>query len=244
MADSLPLADAAVSTRLGKGHERNDDAFLVMDGRVDAVRKMRRGVLYAVADGVSSVPDGYWASHVTCDRLASFFEPEIEPRLEGFLQLINEIDWEIRGRGQGKAASTLSALWLSEGMAHVMHVGDSEVFWIRHGQLHRITDQDRGGRRLRHYMGMGPSVNEVIRVWQEPFFEGDIFILTTDGVMAVVEAAEILELSWQHRGSARNCAQDIIRLADERQGRDDSTVIVVDVIGSEDDGNLFSPATN
>src|SRR5436190_16356201 len=132
--DSLPFAVAGASTRIGKAHRENQDCYQVLDGRTSPqVRDLRRGLLYAVADGVSTLEQGRWAAEITCARLAQFFEEGHAARLDTLVQLVGEIDWELRGQGKGKAACTLGALWLHQGEAHVLHVGDSPVYRLRDG---------------------------------------------------------------------------------------------------------------
>lgn len=208
---------------------------------MDAVRAGRRGALYVVCDGVSSTPEGNWAARTACERLATFFEPDLDPRLENLLQLISEIDWELRGKGQGRAACTLAVLWLAGGTATVLQVGDSQVLRVRHGDVASVTDTRRGAKLLRNYLGMGPHVSEVIRIWQEHLFEGDLFFLVTDGVLEVVNPDEMVDLFWRVRGDTRACAEGIITRAAERKAQDDSTVVVVDVLSLEDDRMVESP---
>ena len=229
------MLDAAAATRRGRAHQHNDDSFLLADTRLPQVTPLRRGVLYAVCDGVSAVRDGGWAARTSCERLQNFFDRDVDPTLDGLLQLINEIDWELRGRGQGRAACTLSALWLASGMASVIHVGDSEIFWVRHGELHRVTTHRREGRRLRTYMGMGPQLNKVVQVWQEPFFTGDAFMLATDGVLDILGPEDLLDIWWTTQGAPGPCCDDIIGRVEKRRGIDDATAVVVEVLAMETD---------
>ena len=68
-----------------------------------------RGCVFAVADGVSTVEDGHWASRLTISRLSQFFDSHLDPTPTAMVSLISEIDWEIRGERQGKAACTVGA---------------------------------------------------------------------------------------------------------------------------------------
>lgn len=227
------MVDVAASTLQGRTHKRNEDAWLVLGPEAEGVRDLRRGALFAVCDGVSAVPDGNWAAQTTCSRLEAFFDQDLDPSLDALLQLINEIDWELRGRGQGRAACTLSALWLVEGMANVIQVGDSDIFWLRHGQLNRVTTGDSEGRQLRSFMGMGPQLNEVVQTWREPFFPGDLFLLATDGLLDTVNAREILDTWWGARARVQPFTGSLIDRVKQRRGADDATVVAVDVLSVE-----------
>ncbi len=233
--DTLPLVAVGSASLRGRTHKDNEDSVCVLDARVAEVVQLRRGTLFAVCDGVSSVPEGGWAAKLTCERLISFFDRDVPPSQEGLLQLINEIDWELRGRGEGKAASTLSALWLADRTAHLVHVGDSEVFRVRHGHIESITERQGRGRRLGAYMGMGPQLNEVAQLWRGPLFVGDLFILATDGVTEIVSQAELQAAWWASCGDPQRCVEAVVRTVEERRGADDASLVVVDVLSLESD---------
>ncbi len=233
--DTLPLVAVGSASLRGRTHRNNDDSVCVLDARVEEVVQLRRGTLFAVCDGVSSVPEGGWAAELTCERLISFFDRDVPPSEERLLQLINEIDWELRGRGEGRAASTLSALWLADRTAHLVHVGDSQVFRVRHGAISCISERQGKGRRLGAYMGMGPQLNEVAQLWRGPLFVGDLFILTTDGVSELVTPDELLGCWWSSGGEPQGCAEAVVALVRERHGADDASLVVVDVLSLESD---------
>jgi serine/threonine protein phosphatase PrpC len=207
----------------------------VLDARVSEVVQLRRGILFAVCDGVSTVPDGGWAAKLTCERLTSFFDADVTPSREGLLQLVNEIDWELRGRGQGRAACTLSALWLADRGAHMINVGDSQVLRVRHGLVEPLALGRRRGMGLGVFMGMGPSLNEALQSWRDALFVGDLFFLATDGVTSLVDPQEMLDSWWKSGGEPQACAEAVVDLVAQRKGADDATVVVVDVLSLESD---------
>ena len=233
--DTLPLVAVGSASLRGSQHRNNDDSVCVLDARVAEVVQLRRGTLFAVCDGVSSVPDGGWAAKLTCERLVSFFDRDVPPSEEGLLALINEIDWELRGRGERRAASTLSALWLADRTAHLVHVGDSEVFRVRHGTLEAITTRQGRGRALGAFMGMGPQLNEVAQMWRGPLFVGDLFFLTTDGITEVIQPAELLDHWWASGGKPQACVEGVLSVVEQRHGADDASLVVVDVLSLESD---------
>ncbi len=235
LVDTLPLVSVGSATLRGRSHRNNDDSVAVLDDRVAEVVQLRRGTLFAVCDGVSTVPAGGWAAQVTCERLISFFDTDVQPSQDGLLQLINEIDWELRGKGVGKAACTLSALWLADRAAHLVHVGDSEVFRVRHGEIEPITKLHTKGRRLGAYMGMGPRLNKATQLWSGPLFVGDLFFLTTDGVTGLLSPDELLAEWWASGCRPQVAAEAVIDLVKERHGADDATIVVVDVLSMESD---------
>lgn len=232
---TLPMSVGAAATRMGTGHAQNDDRHRILDVSHLGISALRKGSLYAVCDGVSSVPRGRYAADLTSARIEGFFEGP--PRAESLVQIVSETDWELRAHGRGQAACTLSLLWLGYGTATVVHVGDSQVYRVRHGVAERITRSHRGGRALGAYVGMGPDVADVLQVWQEPLFVGDLFLLVTDGVTEVLAVDELLDTWWAFGGSPHRAASAIIGEVDRRHGKDDATALVVDVLAIESDAD-------
>ncbi len=232
---TLPLSVGAAATRTGLNHAENEDRHRILDASHLGVAALQKGSIYAVCDGVSTVPLGRYAAEVTCARIDGFFEHIDAPRVETLVQMVSETDWELRAHGRGQAACTLSMLWLAYGTATVLHVGDSQVYRVRHGAAERITKTHRGGRALGAYVGMGPNVADVLQVWQEPLFVGDLFLLVTDGVTEVVAVDELLDTWWAFGGSPQRAAGAIIAEVNERGGKDDATALVVDLLALESD---------
>lgn len=232
---TLPFATGAAATRTGPRHAENEDQHRILDVNHLAVAALRKGALFAVADGVSTSRQGRHAAELMCSRIDTFFDRFQAPRVESLTQLVNEVDWELRGLGHGQAACTVSMLWLAYGMANVVHVGDSQLYRVRHGDCRRLTESHRGGRSLGAYVGMGPQIADVMQVWQEPLFVGDLFLLVTDGVTEVIEPAELLDLWWTGAGSPQRAVSSIIAEVNRRGGQDDATAVVVDVLAVESD---------
>lgn len=230
LSEPQPLASSALASRQGRTHQHNQDRAAIWDNRVSKVARQRRGLLYVLCDGVSGVRDGAWAAEWTCERMSAFFETDISPNIDGIMSLVHEIDWELRGRGQGLAACTLAALWLHERRATVVQVGDSDVLFVRDDQPRRIEGRKGGGRRLEAWMGMGPSIDEAAHVWTQDLLIGDLFFLLTDGVTSLLEPKTILDCWWSSRGSPIAAAESIVSLAESKRAPDDATVIVVDIL--------------
>lgn len=230
-AGTLPLTSAAAATRKSPRHARNEDRYRILDGGHPYVAAARRGALFVICDGVSTVPRGREAAELTVSRIDSFFQRR--PHVDSLRELVIEIDWELRAGGKGSAACTLSLLWLANGRATVVHIGDSQVYRVRHGEAMRITQAHRGGRGLGAYMGMGPEIGKVMQVWSDELFAGDLFLMVTDGVIEVVPVEELRETWWALGSSPALAAQAIINEVDNRHGTDDATALVVDVLDVE-----------
>ncbi len=234
-APTLPCATGSAASRTGPRHAENEDQYRILDANHLAVAAVRKGALFAVCDGVSTSRRGKYAAELMCSRIDTFFDRFAAPRVESLTQLVNEVDWELRGMGTGQAACTVSMLWLAYGRATVVHVGDSQLYRIRHGECTRITETHRGGRGLGAYVGMGAEIAEVMQVWQEPLFVGDLYLIVSDGVTEVIKPDELLDAWWSEGGSTQRAAHSIIAEVNRRGGQDDATALVVDVLAVETD---------
>lgn len=212
----------AAATRVGAANPTNQDAWVIA---VDPDAPPRRGALYAVADGVRTVEAGRWAAELTCERVGQLFRGGRGERLEDLLEVLDEIDWELRGRGEGKAACTLAMVWIVGGVARVVAVGDSPVFRIRKGHVVRLTEARRG-RGLKAWMGMGARLSDGLRIIEQPCESGDAYLVVTDGVDGVLRAAELGEW-WKLTGQdPARTAQGLVGEVGRRKGTDDATVVV------------------
>lgn len=235
MADSLPYTRSAAATRKGTTHPINEDAYRVLDAASAAVKRARRGVLFAVADGVSSTNQGQYAAQTTSTRLEHFFEDAHPPETQALRNLLLEIDTELSGGGRGRAACTLSALWLFAGRATVLHVGNSEVLRMREGDLQSVTPEaGQGSRRLlRNFVGMG-RLDQVLHTGEDEFQPGDIYFLFTDGVREAMPTNGAIASAWVRAGQdPERFVARVVGEAEAQSVEDDATVVVVQVVGLE-----------
>ena len=219
---------AGGASQPGLRKAQNQDAFFWPEP--EQVRP-ERGHLFVISDGVSTVRLGQWSAQLTCKRLEQLYLSSQPLSAEVLSQLISEIDWELRGEGQGNAACTLSVLWLHGEMATALHVGDSAIYRMRHNDISRITQIHGGqGRGLQVYMGMGPNVSELVQVAHEPLRAGDTFFLVTDGVSDYLRPIELARAWARSGGDPGTCARRILSGVSSREGRDDATVVVAQFI--------------
>jgi protein phosphatase len=144
---------------------------------------------------------------------------------------------ELRGMG-----TTLTAMLVHAGRAHVVHAGDSRCYMFRDGQLRQLTDdhswiaeQLRSGSiteaeakssKFRHVItksiGFERDIDADIK--SVPISAGDCFVLCSDGMSNYVEHGElerIVAMTWY-----RQLPQTLIDLANSRGGDDNITVVV------------------
>jgi serine/threonine protein phosphatase PrpC len=153
---------------------------------------------------------------------------------------IFEASWakpELRGMG-----TTLTAMLVHGGRAHVVHAGDSRCYVFRDGQLRQLTEdhswiaeQLRAGSiseaearssKFRHVITKSIGFERDIEADTRtvPVSAGDCFLLCSDGMTNYVEHGElerIVAMTWYRRLPAT-----LVELANSRGGDDNITVVV------------------
>ncbi len=153
---------------------------------------------------------------------------------------IFEASWnkpELRGMG-----TTLTALLVHAGRAHVCHAGDSRCYMFRDGHLKQLTDdhswiaeQLRSGQiseaeakssKFRHVITKSIGFERDIEADMKsvPVSPGDCFLLCSDGMSNYIEHGElerIVAMTWYRR-----LPETLIELANNRGGDDNITVVV------------------
>jgi protein phosphatase len=148
---------------------------------------------------------------------------------------------ELAGMG-----STVTAMLVYEDKAWFGHVGDSRGYLVRNGAITQVTEdhslvqeQVAAGLITAEQAKVSVMRNIITRsigyerdvkvdVGAVPLQRGDQFILCSDGLTGHVEDHEILQVVRDEE--RRRVPQRLIRMANERGGEDNSTVILTTVI--------------
>jgi len=150
---------------------------------------------------------------------------------------------ELRGMG-----TTLTAMLVHAGKAHLVHAGDSRCYRFRDGQLEQLTEdhswineQVKSGTmseaeakasKFRHVItkSIGFERDTDADLKSVPVSPGDCFLLCSDGMSNYIEHGElerIIAMTWY-----RKLPQTLIQLANDRGG-DDNITVVVGLIANE-----------
>jgi len=131
------------------------------------------------------------------------------------------------------------------------NVGDSRTYLLRHGRLRRVTidhsyvqelvstghitdDEARTHPRrniITRALGIEPDVK--VDWWTLPLVRGDRFLLCSDGLVDEVADAAIVATLLEHE-DPQDATDSLITQANEAGGRDNVTVIVLDVLDGDD----------
>lgn len=139
----------------------------------------------------------------------------------------------------------------------VVNVGDSRAYLYRDGELVQLTEDHslvgelvRDGRLTREEADVHPQRNIVTRVlgpyesipvdvWPVDALRGDRIVLCSDGLSGEVSENQISAV-LRRLEDPGEAATELVRLANEAGGRDNITVVVVDVV---DDGGVAEAAS-
>jgi serine/threonine protein phosphatase PrpC len=239
---------ATAQTHPGMVLKNNEDAYLVDD---------ELG-FYAVADGVGGAADGEVASRMAVDVTRAYFAqhaadierlrtaPPALARAEGATLVGNAVQEACRAIHQVAKSgmrTTLTCMLRVRSFAIVGHVGDSRLYLIRKGDVHRLTDdhtiaawQLRAGMVTAAEAAQSPYRGTLTRslgshesVQVDTLFvevaDGDLLLLCSDGLSRYVADDEL-----RTRLQASNAAtipSELIALANARGGKDNVTVVAL-----------------
>ena len=143
--------------------------------------------------------------------------------------------------------TTVASLLLGENNIAIAHAGDSRIYLIRENSIKQLTEDHswvvvqlkRGiitaeearksemkniiTRALGAEKLLSPSINELIP------FDNDLFLICSDGLTDLISDEEILEIIIKSRHDLNHAVQKLIDKANEKGGKDNITVILVNI---------------
>jgi protein phosphatase len=147
---------------------------------------------------------------------------------------------------KGMGTTCVAAL-LTDGRCIIGHVGDSRCYRIRDSKIELLTEDhsllndykklpnvtSEDVKNFPHKnvitraLGMKPTVQVDIKT--EQIENGDIYLLCCDGLSGEVDDQEILKTVVEAQGDLQKTCDELIRKANEHGGRDNITVVLVEV---------------
>ncbi|MEO6569919.1 MAG: Stp1/IreP family PP2C-type Ser/Thr phosphatase, partial [Ilumatobacteraceae bacterium] len=218
--------------------------------------------LFVVADGMGGHLAGEVASEMAVERLDQRLPADRESTLDDLVAAITEANVEIyngsvENADQAGMGTTITAIAVvadpHDGEVFgVANVGDSRTYVMRHGRLRQVTvdhsyvqelvaegaisrDEARTHPRrniVTRALGIEPSVR--IDSWTMPIIRGDRFVLCSDGLVDEITDDAITEVLHAHPDDPGAAAQALLDAAYAAGGRDNITVVVVDVLEGDD----------
>ncbi len=235
----------AALTDVGRARERNEDSYIAGE------------YVFAVADGLGGHNAGDVASRLAVEPLAALdrtVEGTPTDRVADALSTaVDAANRAVYQRAQGDAkvrgmGTTLTAVAISNGAAHLAHVGDSRCYLFRGGEMTQLSNDHTLVARmvaegkltpeqaethpqrsiLTRALGAEPEVD--VDTLEIQLQMGDRLVLCSDGLSSVIGEDQILATVQDSKDLKETCRR-LIEAANQRGGPDNITVVVVEVTG-------------
>ncbi|HEX2196009.1 MAG TPA: Stp1/IreP family PP2C-type Ser/Thr phosphatase [Actinomycetota bacterium] len=228
-----------VQTDVGRVRQGNEDSYLLEEP------------VYAVADGMGGHIAGDVASATAVSVISEGLDseqPQDGGELAELVSRANEAIWNkarsdpaLRGMG-----TTCTLLMIDGGVAHIAHVGDSRAYLLRDGSFRQLTEDHtlvermvREGRlsaeeaanhpqRSIITRALGVDAHVQVDVLEERLNEGDVILLTSDGLTSMVDPSEIATV-LDREDDPQAAADRLVAMANDAGGEDNVTVLVLHV---------------
>ena len=141
MGKSNGELDYQIGNLQGVGaRERQEDSFCIVNA-FDAEKRKKRGLFFAVCDGMGGMKDGKEASEMAVGSLRNAFESmDREGDLSSELrEAVFRASAEVEAILGGQGGSTVVAGIIYRDRLYFVSVGDSCFYLIRDGQLYRLN---------------------------------------------------------------------------------------------------------
>ena len=233
-------------TDVGRSRSMNQDSVFAS---VDPVGPLSN--LYMVADGMGGHQSGDLASRYLGRNLGTYIrEPDGEPP-EVLLRAVQQVNGELYQLSTEKPeyagmGTTLVAATVKDGVLYVANVGDSRLYLVRRDGLKQVTrdhsfveemvSMGRMERGSQSYLekkniitrAVGIDRRVEVDLFEVELEEGDYILLCSDGLSNMVDNTDLFRLSFLP-GSLEKKAEAMVTLANERGGRDNISVVLVEI---------------
>ena len=210
--------------------------------RPEAVELSARGMVFAIADGVSGGGGRRAAETCVYSVLSDYYAaPAAWPAAQCLDRVIGALNgWLLaqnqRSDPQHSMLSTLTVLVLHGDEFHIAHVGDCRVYRVRGRALECLTTDHVWPRRdmrnvLRRAVGLDQHL--VVDCVSDQLLPDDRFVLLSDGVWEVLGETVLREVLVEGSASAPHAAELVERSIVKQRayyGHNDATAAVVHVM--------------
>jgi protein phosphatase len=230
------------STDVGMVRQQNEDSYLAEEN------------LYVVADGMGGHNAGEVASALAVTTLKAGARSGIDS-VERFRELVQQANTAIytaslddsTQSGMGTTLTALSIVAGEEPRVLVANVGDARTYLWRNNALTRlsvdhsyvqelvnegiITPEEARVHPRRNIVtrALGIDRSVVVDVFSHVVRTGDRIVLCSDGLVDEVSDADIAIVLGQH-SDPQDTSEALVMVANTAGGRDNTTVIVIDVL--------------
>lgn len=236
------------SSHIGRVRARNEDAYVV---------DPQAGVV-VVADGMGGHPGGDVASRIAADAVAEHLRAHRDDtpalRVATMVRSVRAGHEAVRDRAAGRPGlegmgTTVVALTVDpdHGSWVLGHVGDSRAYRLRDASFDRLTRDDTWVQERVESGLMTPEearghpyaqmLSQCLGLQREPVPNvqsgrtqaGDLYLLCTDGLTAMLSDEEIGAILLAHPRALEEAVEGLVSQANARGGYDNVTVALVEI---------------
>lgn len=248
----IPTIIVGAATDIGRVRSENQDTYGMFP---ETGETHPRGRLFVVADGMGGHRGGKNASELAVRTIGeTYFSMTNGSVGENLVEALETANDAIRHEAIKNPAltgmgTTCVALVMDGPRAHVAHIGDSRVYRISGGEIIQLTqdhtvvaemvrrgllskeDAMQHPERSVLYRALGTGTEPEIDLQPEiAMMADDRFVLGCDGLTNMVDDEEIHELVMTC--PPQEACDALVRLANERGGYDNITVVVVHLLAA------------
>ncbi|HSX21363.1 MAG TPA: Stp1/IreP family PP2C-type Ser/Thr phosphatase [Gaiellaceae bacterium] len=243
----MSVAAYAGATDTGRKRRRNEDAYVVAPP------------LFAVADGMGGAQAGEVASKLAATVLEDTDSGSLSGR-----ERVNALFQEANKRVYDRAAvdpsasgmgTTMTVALIEGSEVTIGHVGDSRAYLVRDGKLEQLTDDHslvnelmKSGKLspeeaethpqrsvITRALGTDPDVD--VDAFTIEAKEGDVFLICSDGLTAMVDDAAILEVVESNHDDLKKATKSLVAAANRGGGEDNITVVAFTIADADVGGD-------
>lgn len=237
----MQLRHAAL-TDVGATRDHNEDSYGIEVGG----ERPHAGALFVVCDGIGGFARGEVASELAVRTIIERFFADVQADREAALvAAVQAANQAVFRAGGGTMGTTGVAAVFKDDALIVANVGDCRAYLVRGGQAYQITrdhsfvaeqvaagamtEQQAQHSSYRNIItrAIGHRPDVAVDTFRLPLLKDDVVVLCSDGLHGQVTAEEIA-LAFT-KTSLEHACRALVRLANERGGPDNITVVAVQV---------------
>jgi PPM family protein phosphatase len=251
---AIVLNEIACLSDIGKVREIDEDSVLVAKAFSTAGGSPSQRILLVVADGMGGHSKGEVASALGVTTLANDIIPQLFSDSKDLdsanilTSAINDANSQILNYASNHPecdgmGTTMTATLLSQNKVHIGHVGDTRAYLISEKEINQITkdhsyvqelvDRDEITKEAAKHHPQKNVITRVVGVYgsvqsdiyERPRSKDERILMCCDGLINHVDDPEIKQIVESSLTTKQACS-DLIKLANERGGKDNISVIV------------------
>lgn len=247
--ESSLKVSAAQRSEAGVKEDNEDCVGIRIPDQPDLTAK---GVACVIADGVSAAEAGKEASE-TCVQnfLYDYYStPDSWTVKTSAHKILTALNRWLYAQGQSYIdaqkgyITTFSALVIKSHTAHIFHVGDTRIYLYRDGDLEQLTKDHTayiapGQPYLARALGIDVAVDIDYRTVSVQ--EGDIFLLTSDGVHDFIPHKALRNIVIDYSSDLNGLCDELIEAATDGKSHDNLSVqlLQVDSLADENSDDVY-----